>query len=495
MLAPNEALRIENVDLAERGAASKRNGVYSMGQFSATGTQRVISMYAFYRGASAPQLLIQTSGGVLRYTNDPTADPIVWTDIATGLSTTARMSFETFNSKCYVSNGVDAYASWDGTTYTVFPSAPKGKYLRLFKDTMWVSGITGTPDRVYSSNPGDAETFGVASWVDIAHGDGDLVTALGTDGLYLIVFKRNRTMTIYDPVTYANRVVDFEKGCESHFSVIQFENAIYFLSRRGICQYLGDSPSRYLSYKIDPIWDPAVTNLATLDTTFAYVFGQRIGWAVPESGSSYPTFQIEYYPRLADRSQDQETAGIGPFAFQRMPAQAFALWRSGTNERLFAGSNLANKVYWVFRPGQTTDDGVAFQGLIESKAYDFKSVDHTKYIRRVRLFGRGKFQMLVRRNFESAVYRTYPVDLTASADLWSASDLWGTGTWGPDSNIKQARINMDVYGRFFSLTFIDAEVGSATKIVSVGSSDYRLPIGEWTIFGVLMDGTLLGVRE
>src|SRR5215471_18022529 len=441
LLADNEARRIENVDLAERGAASKRNGVYSMGAFSGVGTDRPISMYVFYRGSSAPQLIVQTSAGTLRYTADPTVDPIVWTTIVTGLSTTARLSFETFNSKCYVSNGVDAYAAWDGTTYTVFPSAPKGKYLRLYKDTMWVSGITGTPDRVYSSNPGDAETFGVAAWVDIAHGDGDLVTALGTDGLYLIVFKRNRTMTVYDPTTYANRVVDFEKGCESHFSVIQFENALYFLSRRGICQYLGDSPSRYLSYKIDSIWDPLVTNLGTLDTTFAYVFGQRIGWAVPEAGSSYPTFQVEYWPRLADRSVDQETAGIGPFSFQRMPAQVFALWRSGANERLFGGSSIANKVYWAFRPGQPTDDGAVFQGLIETKAYDFQALDHTKYIRRMRLFGRGKFQIQVRRDLLSAIYQTYTADLTGTVDTWNPTDLWGVGTWGPDSNIKQIRIN------------------------------------------------------
>jgi hypothetical protein len=405
------------------------------------------------------------------------------------------MSFETFNAKCYMSNGVDAYAAWDGTTYTVFPSAPKGKYLRLYKDAMWVSGIPGTPDRCYESNPGDAETFGVSSWVDIAKGDGDLITALGTDGLYLIVWKRNRTFTIYDPTTFANRVVDYEKGCESHFSVVSFENAIYFLSRRGICQYLGDSPSRYISYKIDPIWDPSIINIGALDTSTGYVYGQRVGWSIPESGKTVPSFQIEYYPRLSERSADQESSNIGPIAFQRMPANTFALYRYGTVERLFAGSNIINRVYWAFRPGQGTDDGVVFQGLIETKAYEFKSIDHTKYIRRVRLFGRGKFQMQVRRDFETGIYKSYTVDLKSLLDTWNPSELWGSGVWGPDSTFKQARVNTDMYGRFFSMIFTDAEVDGGRKTISVGSIDYPVETGEWALLGLYMEGTLLGVRE
>jgi hypothetical protein len=360
---------------------------------------------------------------------------------------------------------------------------------------MWVGGITGSNDRVYESNPGDAETFGVSSWVDIAKGDGDILTALGSDGLTLIVWKRNRTFTIYDPTTFANRVVDFEKGCESHFSVVSFENAVYFLSRRGICQYLGDSPSRYLSYKIDPIFDPNVLNFAALDSVTSYLVGTRVGWMVPEAGQTLPTFQIEYYPRLGARSPDQETSGVGPFAFQRVPSHFAVLYRYGATERLIGAHNAANKILWFGRPGQGTDDGTVFQGLIESGAFDFKTQDRTKYIRRMRFLGRGRFNVQVRRDFLSNLYRTYTVDLTALTDTWSVGDTWGVGTWGPDSNLKQTRVNTDMYGRFFALVFIDAESTSGRKIVSVGSVDYSLSAGEWSIFGLLLEGSLLGVRE
>jgi hypothetical protein len=491
-LADTECRVLENVVLEERGGVSKRSGCLSMGTFG-VGADRVLSMYTFYRAASTPQILIHTTAGKLYYTTDPTANPIVWTQIATGLSTTQPFSYETFNSKCYFSNGVDNYAAWDGTTYTTFASAPKGKFLRLYKDAMWVSGIPGTPDRVYSSDPGNAESFGVSSWVDIAKGDGDQVTALGSDGLFLIVFKRNRHMQIYDPTTFANRVVDFEKGCESHFSIIQFESDTYFLSRRGICKYLGDSPARYVSYKLDPIFDDAVINLNALNTVTSYLVGTRIGWAIPEVGSSVPTFQLEYYPRLVDKSGDAE--GVGPFAFQRMPAQSFAGYRSGAIDRLFAAHNSSNKILRTFAPGQGTDDGATFQGVVETGAYDFGSPDRTKYLRRMRFLGRGKLQVQVKRNFLSAIYKTYPVDMTATTDTWSLSDFWGSGTWGPDSVIKMKLVNTDMYGRHFALRFIDAETSTGTRPLAVGSVDYAVPAGEWAIYGLLLDGTLLGVRD
>lgn len=458
-----------------------------MGTFG-SGTDRVLSSYTFYRGTSQPQVLIHTSAGKLYYTTDPTANPITWTQIATGLSTTAPFSFETFNSKCYFTNGVDSYASWDGAAYATYASAPKGKYLRLWKDTMWVAGVSGLPDRLYSSNPGDAETFGVSSWVDIAKGDGDQVTCLATDGLFLSFGKRNRGFLVYDPVTFANRTVDFEKGFESHFGAIQFEGDIYYITRRGICKWYNDSPSRIISGKIDPLFDPAILNLNALSSAYAYTYENRIGWAVCEAGSSTPTLQIEYYPRLADQY------GIGPFAFQRMPATAFTRYRYGTVDRLYAGSTTANKVYQVFAAtGQ--DDGASFYSLMETGPIDFGAPTHVKYLRRARVLGRGKFTFYLLRNYQTATYKTFAIDLTSSTDTWSLADFWGTGTWGPDSIIKEKRFHPDAYGRFFTIRISDVETTTGKKPVPVGSLEYSLDAGEWAIYGLYIDASIMGVRD
>jgi hypothetical protein len=494
LLQPDELRKCENAVLDERGGVSKRLGCTDKGAFSATGTDRILSMYTFYRGSAAnPQVLIHTTGGKLYYTDDPTAQPIVWTQIATGLSASAPFSFETFNSKCYFSNGVDSYAKWDGTTYTTIPTAPKGKYLRLWKDTMWVSGVSTLDDRVYSSNPGDAETFGVSNWVDLAKGDGDTVTALNTDGIFLIVGKRNRSFVIYDPVTFANRAVDFEKGFESHFAVVQFEGQIYYLSRRGICKWISDSPSEIISGKIDPIFDPSVINISQLSKAFAYTIGNQVGWAIPEAGSAVPSIQVEYYPRLAGLTA-YGNRGTGPFVIHRMPCGAFARYRSGTVEYLYAGATGANKVYQPFSSiGQ--DDGVTYSTLVETGPIDFGAPTITKYLRRCRLLGRGVFTFILLRNFQTAIYKSYTVDLNSAADLWTPTDLWGTGTWGPDAVIKEKKFHPDAYARFFTIRIIDSETTIGKKPVPVGSIDYNLDAGEWGLYGFYMDATMAGVRD
>lgn len=491
LLQPIELRKGENIVLDERGAASKRPGCQSQGTFGVA-ADRIISSYRFDRGINPPQFLIHTSAGQIYYTLDPTANPAVWTLISGGYSTTQPMSWETFNSKVYFCDGVSNYSAWDGAALTTFPSAPKAKYLRIWKDTMWSSGISGTPDRVFSSAPGDPETWPAASWVDIRKGDGDAVGALGTDGLFLIVGKRNTVQVIYDPALFSNRTADYEKGIESHWSIIQFEANIFFLSRRGVCKYNGDQPADIISYKIDPLFDPRVLNYGALNLVWAYSVGDKISWCVPEVGNASPTMQINYYPRLAELSP-LGVRGLGPWSFDRIPIRVATLWRSGAVIRLFGGSNIANKLYWVFADNVGQDDGVSFAGLLETGLYDLGDPIVEKYIRRIRVLGRGKFTLQLKKNAGTGVYKSFPVDLTSGGTTWNIGN-WNVGNWGPDSNLKETTVNPDAYGRFFSIVITDAEPGAGTVTLPVGSKDYSIPQGEWSVLGLILDGSLLGVR-
>jgi hypothetical protein len=487
-LAPDELRKGENIILDERGAGAKRLGCISQGTFG-VGADRIISSYTFYRTGAVPQVLIHTSAGKLYYTNDPSANPITWVQITTGLSTSVPMGFETFNGKCYMGDGVSNYASWDGTTYTTFASAPKGRLLRVWKDTMWISGIPGTPDRTYSSDPGDAETFGVSSWVDMGKGDGDSSIALATDGTFLIFSKREKIYVMYDPVTFANRIADAEKGSESHNSWIHFDAQMYFVSRRGICQWRGDAPAIPISLKVDPIFRPDILNINALTNSWGYAYENRVGWALPEVGQTIPTLQLEYYPRLV-----QKAGQPGPFMFQRLPASVFVRVRSGTSEVLYAAHNTTNKMLWVFAPNGT-DDGTTIQALLETGMFDLGHPAKSKYVRRLRFLGRGKFQVQILRNFQASAAFFYTVDLSAVADTWSVGDSWGVGQWGPEAIVKEKLINTDIYCRHVAFRFVDAETNIGSQPLPVGSRDYAISAGEWAVFGVLVDGTVLGVRE
>jgi hypothetical protein len=486
---------MENGVLDQRGAFAKRLGCESHGVFGAPG-EHALSMHTYYRAALAPpQILMYTSQGNLYYTNDPLADTVVWNLITGGLSTTKPFSYETFNSLVYMGNGVNDFCKWDGANITLFPTAPKGAFLKLWKDTMFVSGNDATPDRVYESAAGNAESWPVSGWIDIGRGDGDRVTALATDGQNLIVFKRDRHWTIYDPVQLFNRVVDFEKGCESHFSVVEFESEIFFLSRRGICRFFGDSPSQIISTKVDPLFDHEVINFDALHTVTTYTVGNQVGWAIPEVDHNEPTFQLEYYPRLTavDPSGGR---GSGPFVFHRMPCGVFTHYRWGTADHLFGGKSGNNRFLELFSPDTGTDDGAPFVAMLETGAIDIGQPTRSKYIRRFRFYGRGQVQVSILRNLSEKTYKAFTLRMGQVGDLWDAvNERWNEGTWGPDELLKEVIVNPDAYGRYFQLRFIDAMDTVGRKQLDLGSKEYFLVAGGWALHQYTIDADLLGVRD
>jgi hypothetical protein len=479
-LAGDEALGLNNVLLDERGGASKRLGALAHGTFGVS-VDRIISSYVFYRGSSAPHTLIQTSAGRIYFSTDPNANPQVWTLMTSSVSGTDPMSWETFGGAVWFSNATNGLFGWDGSTLTAYPAAPKLQFLRIWKDTLWGNGLNG--DRVYSSLAGDPTNWPAANWVDIAKGDGDRCMGIHTDGTFLIVFKQRRHWVVYDPVTFGNRLVDYEKGCEGHFSIINHEGKIFFLSRRGVCVFLGDSPAELISGKIDPIFDPVVLNINALNTAWAYTVGNRVAWALPEVGQSAPSFQAEFYPRL------EKT----PWTFHRMPGRTFTRVRSGSYDKLFIGSNAANKLLESFG-SVGDDDGVAFGGFAQKSWTDFGQPALTKYLRRARILGRGRFNVQFKRNYQTGIDKTFPVDLSSTSDVWSVADIWG-GTWGPQSVFQEKRLHPDYYGREFSIIFSDAETGYGRRSFDLAGLGYTVDAGQWGAYGAVFDAEIMGVRD
>jgi len=490
-IAPDELRRAENVVYDSKGGVAKRLGCRSQGTFGGS-TDRCLSTYTFYRPGSNPQVLMHTTAGNLYYTDDPSASPIGWSLITTGLSISQPCSFETQNSKCWFAEGT-RFASWDGSSYVNYPSAPSMTYLCNWKDTMWGAGIVN-PDRVYSSAAGDPTSWPALGYVDILHGDGDRIMGINSDGLFLIVGKRRRVQVIYDPSLFSNRTADYEKGLESHWSFVHIEDKLYYLSRLGICWWQGDTSARIISYKIDPIFRPDILNLGALNKVMAYQLNDRCGWALPEVGSMIPTLIIEYYPRLGPIYQISGNIGPGPWTMHRMPAANFTTLRMGSQEALYGGHPNSNKFLWLFSP-DGTDDGATFASTVEGAILDFGDPIDWKYFRRIKLVGRGQFYFQLKRNFSNSIYYSRLVTLSSVADTWSTSDQWGVGIWGSDPMVREILLGTDVYGRVFTVCLTDAETDPAQFQVPIGSVDRKVTIGAWSLLEVAFDGYLLGIRD
>ena len=471
-LKEDECLGLDNIVLDENGGGAKRRGLKAI---SNPGT--ILSVHVFYRGMIAPpQVLVLTSDGRVQYSSD---DGLTWTDMLSGVSTAHPMCFETFNNKVYMCNGVDGYMSWDGTVQTAYPSAPNGQWLKVWKDTMWMAGTDG--DRVWASDPGNADVFTVGNWVDLGRGDGDQITGLATDGNVLIVPKHKRGFLIYDPVTFANRMFDPDKGSEGHWSFVHYGDKLYYLSQDGICIFLGDSPSTLISGNIDPVFQADVLNFNLTGTVWAYTHLNRIGWTVPELATGVPSLQIELLPR----SQKL------PYTFHRMPVRCFATLRHGTEIKLLGGKVGGPGLVEVFNGGD--DDGVPFIGVIETRWFDLGNPRLHKYLRRMILQGRGKFYVSILRNFEAGLKKTIAIDLSDIQSVWDApGDVWGDEKWGPEVVLETIPLHPDVYGRAFKFRFSDSEHTEGLSTIDIGDIDYHLVKGNWALYGAVMHAVMMG---
>ena len=469
-----EALDLNNVLLDWRGGVIKRAGSTTKVSL-VSGTYRVLSQYVFYRGASAAQHIVHMSDGSVKYSTDLST----YTNIWTGLSTSAPFTYETFNGKVYMSNGVDDYRWWDGAAAGSNAAFPKFKYIRLWKDTMWGTGISGNPTIVQSSAASDAETWPASNFIYINKDDGHINRGLYVAGDVLLVFKENEYHMIYDPAEFSNRLVDPDNGIVSHWAVEDHNNVILFMSKNGICAHT-DSGAQIVSGRIEPLFTSGLLNTSALDQVIAYQHQNRIGFSVPEAGQSVPTMQIEVYPTLE---------GL-PIAFQRMPMKNAVLWTDGS---LLYGRTDTNKVMVGFNGA--TDDGAAYSSLIRTGWFNFGSSLYRKYLRELRIHGFGDFYCTVLRDFNDSGIKTMHAAMSASADVWdSTNDVWGVGTWGSATGIQDKTFHADSYGRHFSLVFLDNASGVDNRYIQLAGVRKAIPTGRWGLVGWNLHALLLGDR-
>jgi hypothetical protein len=503
--AQDQAYNISNMILDPDGRAYKRQGFCFQSRIPPLGAQ-ILSLFRWYRIGSPPQLLAHGSDGHLYYTTDL----INWVDGGSGLSTTEPASFAVGYSAgsapvvalnapaVYIADGTTIFR-WSGSALVNISgaggsSAPVARYVVWWKDTLFLLTGRGStdPEHVYSSAAANADSWPALNHVAIGKGDGDYGTALFTASQELIVSKQKRTFVIVSPTTYENRVVDYEKGCECHWSVVKFDADIFYLTRYGIARFVSGAPAEIVSTNIQPLFSTLFQNMSQLHKCHGYRVHHRIGWTLVRQGKNYPDFQIEYYPQFPRR----------PWTFHQMPALCFETVRD-TQERLFFGRSdlqgLPNPgLFEAFCLTQVDDDGTQFKGIIETPWDDLGDPINRKYLRAIRLWGDGEIFVQVKRDRREAAGQLMVAELVPDdpkwnetpTDKWSLSDVWGTfGSVGTDI------VYPDLYGRQFSVVLFDNPNASTPDLPParrpVGDLTYIHPRG-WSILELTLELVQMG---
>lgn len=116
----------------------------------------------------------------------------------------------------------------------------KGKYITVYKDSLFIAGDSGNPSRLYYSGGGDkVEDFtigGGGGFIDINKNDGQEITGLIVFKDSLLVFKQRATYKFNFTTSGLPQVeqVSPNTGCVAPRSIVAVENDVMFAGEDGI---------------------------------------------------------------------------------------------------------------------------------------------------------------------------------------------------------------------------------------------------------------------
>lgn len=147
----------------------------------------------------------------------------------------ATLGFTEYLNVLYFGNGVDPFATFDGTRILFYKDLPRGNIYEVYKDRLFVAGTIREPLSGYYSNPAAPTTFGGASVFQPV--GTDRINGLITYYDNLIVLKKDslwKLSFVYDPIAVAfllqMDLVNGNYGCCGTRAYGWVENDVWFFT-------------------------------------------------------------------------------------------------------------------------------------------------------------------------------------------------------------------------------------------------------------------------
>jgi hypothetical protein len=206
----------------------------------------ILSSYCFNQANGKRWYVVQVDSSIFA-TENLIGTSTEWVGVSVnGLSTFYPCNYTIYGDRLWISNGIDYIMTWDGANVSTQTFIPKGRYIAVDSDILWICGVAGTPSTVYFSN-GDDPTL-LNSWtgenyVDINVDDGDIITGISVFQGRKIPFKKNGIYGISGNTKSDMFVRNYSNvyGCIDNKSIQQFKNNILFLSADGLRSFNGST--------------------------------------------------------------------------------------------------------------------------------------------------------------------------------------------------------------------------------------------------------------
>lgn len=454
-LKDNEARDARNVVSTLKGAIRKRDGT----QFLGTPSTALQSLF----GTETPEFLIG-AGGTTLYSIDPTGTVVA---IKTGMAN-APWSFVTAPNSgaqgpVYGMNGTDAQ-QWDGVaaTTSVWTAASgtlpsSARFLKYHSRRVWAAGMStfaGVADPASTlvwSDIADPRVWPAENVLQLDPSDGDQITAIGTAGEQIIVFKAGKMWAVYDLDRGANRRISGDVGCVSQRSVVETPYGTFFLSRdHGVMRTNGQTVDP-VSDRILPLLEQMVP--AQRAKAAAAYFNDHYYLAICTTGGNNNL--------LLDYDLKADCWWVHSLALSDM-----ATWEPSGDLRLYGAKAGALGVNRLFVPSLTLDDvgsngtgGTVFSCYWSGPYHTFGKPYLNKRVRQIRFDGKGRVQVSASMDFALGSSLLGARNFSTDTGLFGVEDggLFGKGggtePFGGGSDVGQARIASPGVCRSISVLF------------------------------------------
>lgn len=297
-----EVVDIQNFDIDLDGSLYSRAPITEVdsGPAGVNGRLLPLGWYVASTGTRYFFAAFDTDGETW-YRNDTTG---VWTKITNYAATCV----EQYADKLWIvpppTSALDG-GKWDPVGgYVGVPAIPKGNTCCIYKERLFVAGVTGQPNRVYFSNPADFGTFNTGvNFFDAQVGDGQKITRLYTFQNSVGIFKDDSTYVFSydsDPARGNVRLIDGAIGLTNKNCLVEYDASLYIHHEDSVYQVTNWNftlvnlkvPFRYTNmWTTYAVNEPSISLMSDrlvvnhFDTI--YVFHLRTGiwtkWAVTEA--------------------------------------------------------------------------------------------------------------------------------------------------------------------------------------------------------------------
>ncbi len=308
----NEASILQNLEFDDSNDLVTRNG------FTTDGTGRSSPIGSIYVFSTETAFI----GILYNYSNNLVSRPLVLGS-ETALGTfanagTGRWYWKQLANVAVAATNGDTIQVVGGApgTASVLAAAPDSRYIEEWESRLFLVH-SANPNRIQCSDLGSATVWNTGGFtnpaqgitLDVAPGDGDIITALFAFKERLFIFKRRRIYILRAtalPITDPNNweVAEYSKniGCVNQSTVREVFDDVLFLSEAGLCSLsaaegTGDFASALISQKIFTI-QRLLQDATELDIFSFTLIDKSQYWLCLQSGATFGgvvvTFVLDY---------------------------------------------------------------------------------------------------------------------------------------------------------------------------------------------------------